>query len=243
MFKKITRKYKSFQYFLKNKVSRPNQEPILIFGFPKSGTSAIASLLSKRTGLDATIDTKYLWEPYVSRISKGELNYERHISKFSYPFSKTIIKEPNLVFIVDEVMKYYDKPKVIIITRDKARTIKSILDRLKLEGNLSSNPKEKDINKNWRVLLLSENKHYVQNISEKYDLADNNLKKLEKYNPVYVKYEEFIENKIKTIDKIAKQLKLPLKNDISNIIDTPFQPRSRNDLSVEDFFGDNIKYI
>jgi hypothetical protein len=243
LFKKLMNKLISLKIAMYNKFSQPNENPILIFGFPKSGTSVITGLLSQRTGIDATIDTKYLWEPYVSHILNGDLNFRTHVEKYSYPFAKGIIKEPNLVFIVEQVLEYYENPKVVVITRDKSKTIKSILDRLKLDGDLSSNPPENEIDKNWRVLLLSENRHYVQNISKKYDLAQRNLKKLEQYNPVYVKYEDFLQDKIKTIDFIAERLRLPIKNNIADIIDVPFQPKSRNKKSVKEFFGENIKYL
>lgn len=228
---------------LRNKFSSPNKNPILILGFPKSGTSAITGLLSRRTGLKATIDTKYLWEPYLTELLNNRLDFKKHIKKHSYPFSKSIIKEPNLVFLVDELLNYYKNPKVVIIKRDKAENIKSILDRLKIPGDLKKNPKPEIINKNWRSLLLNEDRHYIESLSYKFDISTSNLEKFKHLNPIYVNYKEFKQNKILTIDKITNSLDLKVKNDVSDIVNKPFQPKSQNHKSIEDFFGDNLKYI
>jgi hypothetical protein len=228
---------------LKNKLTKPNPNPILILGFPKSGTSAITALLSKRTGIQATIDTKYLWEPYLSQIIENKLDFKKHLSKNSYPFSKKIIKEPNLVFLVDHLIEYYRSPRVIIIQRDKAKNIKSILDRLNLRGDLLSNPSLEDVNKNWHSLLFDNDKHYIETLSDKYDIAENNLEKLGCLNPVFIRYEDFLQDKNKTIDNLAITLGLSLKDSISDILDKPFQPSSSNKKGVEDFFGKNFKYF
>lgn len=228
---------------IKNKLTKPNPNPILILGFPKSGTSAITALLSKCTGIKATIDTKYLWEPYLSQIIENKVDFKKHLSKNSYPFSKKIIKEPNLVFLVDHLLEYYKKPKIVIIQRDKTKNIKSILDRLNLRGDLLLNPRPEDVNKNWHSLLFDGNKHYIKTLSDKYDTAQNNLKKLCSLNPVLIKYEDFLKDKKSTIDNLTITLGLTIKNDISNIVDRPFQPTSKNKKSVNDFFRQNLKHL
>ncbi|QSS98032.1 hypothetical protein [Psychroflexus sp. ALD_RP9] len=228
---------------LKNKLTKPNPNPILILGFPKSGTSAITGLLAQSTGLSATIDTKYLWEPYLSQIIENKLDFKKHLYKNSYPFSKKIIKEPNLVFLVDQIISYYKQPKIVIIKRDKEKNIKSILDRLNLPGDLVSNPRPDKVNKNWHSLLFENDRHYVKTLSKKYDLAQNNLKKLSSLNPIFIQYEDFLKDKKSTISHLTSTLDLSEKNDITSILDKPFQPSSKNKKSVDEFFGNNLKYF
>src|SRR5699024_10947107 len=139
---------------LQNWVSRPRKNPILIFGFPKSGTSVIAALIAHRANKSVTLDTKNLCEPYISKIKSGELDLKSHINQYSYPFSKDIIKEPNFVFIVDEILKVYSEPQVVVTQREKLTNIKSILDRLGVSGDLTENPSRFEVNRNWHSLLF-----------------------------------------------------------------------------------------
>ncbi len=227
----------------RNWTSTLQKDPVLIFGFPKSGTSAITALLAHRTNKSVTLDTKYLWEPYLSKIKKDEIDLRSHLKKFSYPFSKDIIKEPNMVFMVEQLLDIYSNPKIVVIKRDKLNNIRSILNRLEIPGDLRENPIPSQINKNWRGLLLNDGKHYIDVLNQYYQEAEKNLSMLKPLKPVKISYENFNRNKEKEIDRIAKELNLKTLNNINHLLNKEFQPKGNNKVSVEDFFGENIKKL
>ena len=227
----------------RNLVSKPISDPILIFGFPKSGTSAITALLAQRTNKTVTLDTKYLWEPFISKIKTGDINLSKHINKYSYPFSKEIIKEPNMVFIIDKLLTFYPNPKVLIIKRDKLTNIKSILDRLQIPGDLEINPKKENINKNWINFILKDDLHYIDVLNNHYLKAEKNLDLLKCLNPVYINYEDFKYNKKAEIDRIANELSLEPKFEIDHLLDVQYQPKGKNNKDVKSFFGNNLKKL
>ena len=60
-----------------------------------------------------------------------------------------------------------------------------------------------------------------------------------KHNIELARYEDFLDHKAGAISKLATRLGLSEKNDISNDIDTCFQPRENNrNVSWIDFFGE-----
>jgi hypothetical protein len=228
---------------LRNWIYTPNLNPVLVFGFPKSGTSAISALLAHRTNKSLTLDTKYLWEPYLSEIKEGKIEFDRHIRRFSYPFSKAIIKEPNMVFITDKILPVYSNAKILVIKRDKLDNIKSILDRLKIPGNLKENPEYSVVNRNWRSLLFSKDEHYVDVLNKHYKEAEIKLNMLKPQNPVFITYENFKKDKEKEIDRIANELNLAVKQNINHLLNEQFQPKSKNIESTQEFFGENLKKL
>ncbi|WP_341200554.1 hypothetical protein [Croceibacter atlanticus] len=231
---------KSIENNFKNFIYKPNPNPILIFGFPKSGTSAIAYLLSIRTNKSLTSDTKYLWEPYISNIKNESIDLKAHINKYSYPFSKDIIKEPNMVFIVEKILNIYKNPKILIIEREKLSNIRSILNRLKLPGDLKENPKINSVNKNWRAFIFKQNNHYIDVLNNHYLESQKNLQLLKEFNPVYIKYEDFCKNKIGEIDRISTELNLKIKCEINDFLNVQYQPKGLVNSTNSDFFGENI---
>lgn len=227
---------------LRNYFAIIEKDPILVFGFPKTGTSAIASLLAERSGLSSTIDTKYLWEPYLGQLKIGELDFKEHVKKHKYPFSKKIIKEPNMCFLVKEAINFWPKAQVIRISRNKGDTIKSILQRLGVPGNLSQNPIREVVNTNWHSLVFDGDEHYVSVLSRKYDDCLENLTFLSEHRPIDISYERFKTDKQGSIDWLCEQLELYKLKDITSLLDKQFQPKGFA-ISCEEFFGDNLALL
>ncbi|MGV2831202.1 sulfotransferase [Myxosarcina sp. GI1(2024)] len=122
-----------------NRTARIHPEPIVILGNPKSGTTAIASLLGKATGKEVIIDPFYRIENSVNlrqKIQTKELTFRDFIQKHKYYFAPEIIKDPYLIFIYEEFLECFPQAKVIYISREPRDNIRSILNRLKIPGNL-----------------------------------------------------------------------------------------------------------
>src|SRR5690554_887217 len=97
------------------KLAKPNMDALWIFGMQKAGTSAIAGLLAHRAGKTVTIDSPYLWNPYLNQIKNGQLSLREHIRKYPFDFSKEIIKEPNATFLLDEIQENFTLAHYIYI--------------------------------------------------------------------------------------------------------------------------------
>ncbi|WP_417238832.1 sulfotransferase domain-containing protein [Bizionia sp.] len=238
----LKRKLKKRWDRLNKKPIIPNKDALWIFGVQKSGTTAIAALLSKRSGLSVTLDTKMLWNPYLENIREGKLNLLQHINANPYDFSKKIIKEPAASFLIKHLKEYFYLEKYIFIYRNPYDVIRSILNRLNIEGD-KVNIDINSVNPNWRYIfgdgtnyILKLSKHWLEVYSQdEYIYNDKCL---------FVSYDLFNEDKLKFIDELCEGLQLPKKNSILNILDEDFQPRGNTNVDLRVFFGeDNFQII
>ena len=230
---------------IRNLIYTPNSAATIILGFPKSGTSALTGMLATRSGKSASIDTPCLWEPYLKKIQEDGLDFKKHVFNNPFRFSKDIVKEPNMVFLLDKLPEVFKMNKVIIIRRNPYKNIKSILDRLGLPGNLQRDSELPEFNKNWqRLLLEGKGDNYVERLANKWYNVDSQLKLISEYSLTFeVQYEDFNEHKVQTIDSIIEFLNWERKNSIDQILNKPYQPRSANNISISDFFGDNLVFL
>jgi len=96
-----------------------NQTKVIILGNQKSGMTAIAKLLAINTGENVLLDSPLLWEPNFSKIYRGELELKDLVNQNKYYFSRSIIKEPNLTFLYEDLIKVYSSSvKYLFIVRD-----------------------------------------------------------------------------------------------------------------------------
>lgn len=185
--------------YFRNLFSKPNKNAIWVFGFPKSGTSAITGLLSAATGLSATIDTKYLDDPFRTQIIERKLSIKHLVNKYSYPFSKQILKEPNATFFINEIGEFFLLHRYIFIVRNPFQNIRSILNRLNLPGNREYISME-NVHPNWRYLFqVGKGKDYIDELVNWYLKVNSQYDKIEVENCKLVRYEDFLLSKEKYI--------------------------------------------
>lgn len=240
-------------YRIKNKLTRmhsnykqlnakPNRNAIWIFGVQKSGTSAIAGLLAKRSNKSVTLDTPTLWDPFYSQMLNAELDIITHIKSNPYPFSKTIIKEPVASLFVSELDTYFNMDKYVFIYRNPHDVIRSILNRLHLPGDRKDIDLN-EINENWRV-HFKDGTNYIKSLTELWIKVYSQEEAIDDQRCIFVKYEDFLKDKIEFIDDLCEKLNLSPKNNITEILDYNFQPRGRSNTNLNEFFGeDNYNYI
>lgn len=222
---------------IKNFISKPNRKAIWIFGMQKSGTTAIAALLAKKTGKSVTLDTKYLWEPYSSQILSKEISIEELVNKYSYPFSKQIIKEPSATFIIDVIKQYFFLEKYVFIVRNPYDNIRSILNRLNLPGDKLSIDLSQ-INPNWQYIFQNEyGKNYIGVLAKRWVEANSQMEIINSESCVLVKYEDFILDKETYIENLAKELGLPKNKSISEIVNINYQSKGNRNTNIMEFFG------
>lgn len=236
--RQLEKKWENYQ----RKKIKPNKNALWIFGVQKSGTSAIAALLARRTGKSVTIDTPLLWDPYYSEIRKGQLCFTNHISNNPFDFSKDIIKEPAASVLIDKVDSYFNLKQFIFIYRNPYDVIRSILNRLDLPGDME-NIDLNLIDENWQVHFDKE-VNYIDSLINLWIEVYSQNSYIESDRCIFVKYEDFKLDKQNFIDSLVDTLGFNKINDIKDILDHSFQPKGNSEVNLIHFFGiNNYKLI
>jgi len=229
--------------FLRGIFVNITSNPIFVFGNQKSGTTAISGLLSIMTQLPATLDIIPLQHKDLSNLQYGKISFNQFVRKYRYNFSKKIIKEPSLTFFYDEVKKYFSFEKSIFVVREPKDNIRSILNRLNIRGDLKELNNTRFLTPLWKQIIFNDwlgiqYNNYIESLAGRWQKAVD-IYRENKNDFVLVKYEDFLKNKVKTIEKIAEEFSLPIKNDITSVVDKPFQPAGNSNINILEFFGEN----
>lgn len=222
--------------------------PVFVLGMQKSGTSAIAALLGLRTGIEPTIDLERDWRrTTVDLASRDVGEFDRFVRRNAVDFSRGIVKEPNLTFLVEHLQRCWPQSPRVFVVRDPAQTIRSILDRLDLPGDLDAWPPERlaAVPSAWRVVLDNawigvESSHPIESLAARWKVAAG----IAAADPsgILVRYEDFLADKAGVIDDLAGRLGLPTVASIEADLDRPFQPRGRP-RSPKEVFGGNLERL
>lgn len=128
--------------------------------------------------------------------------------------------------------------------REPRDNIRSILNRLKLPGDLPALEKEQwdRMSPAWRMIvdcrwLGFEAGNYIEMLARRWNyMADVYLENASGF--VLCRYEDFINDKAGEIKRLANQFGLPPKNDISERVDVQYQLKGDRDVSWLRFFGE-----
>lgn len=228
--------------------------PWFILGNPKSGTTAIAKLLSMASGKTLTADFSRAIPHYTLPLELRYklLSFKDFIEKYKYEFSNELIKEPMLTFFVKELFTHFPDAKYIFIIRDPYQNIRSILNRLKIPGNLQDIDlfewEELKITPAWKLALQSEmigfhSQNYIEAMAHRWNVAASSyLENQDKF--ILVKYEDFKQDKENYIYQLCGKMGLDIVSNISDQVNVQFQPKGNSKVKIEEFFGDaNYKII
>lgn len=220
--------------------------PIFILGNPKSGTTVISSLLSMATSQTLTSDfVRTINHPTLQlELNFKLLSFADFINMYSDEFSNQVIKESFLTFYIPQLLQYFPQAKFVFIVRNPLQNIRSILNRLKIPGNLQDIDlfawDELIKTPVWRIALQSEvlglNSHnYIDSMAKRWNVgAEHYLQNKERF--ILVKYEDFLEDKQAFICRLAGQLGLSCDNDVSHFLDVQFQPKGDSQVDLKTFF-------
>lgn len=263
---------------INNTFTKINPEPIIFLGNPKAGTTVISNLTALAS--DKTINYDVTFKAYLSdwqypltkilrklklttniySYSYGMSLYDQQMSFYEFVqrkkslFSSDIIKDPNFTFFYKELVNIFPNAKFVYIVRNPFDNIRSILNRLNIEGNLNQKSEiyqtklaslKKELPTWARVLEGNyppvSGTNYIENLSLRWNLGvDTYLKNLD--NMFLVQYEDFMKNKMGYIHNLCDKLNLPVVSDISNKLNKQYQPKGKFNLDLYTFFGeDNIK--
>ncbi|MGB3193590.1 MAG: sulfotransferase [Limnoraphis sp.] len=251
----IYQKIRGFRYQVeeefKKRVTSVHPHPILVLGNQKSGTSAIAALLAENTGLSVTIDiTQEVEHPIYHHVILGKLSFDEYIQRHKLYFSNAIIKEPNLTLFYNQLIDYFPQSQFVFIIRDPRDNIRSILNRLQLPGNLTEIQLEQRqmLTQAWQLIIDNfglnlPGSNYIEKMAYRWDymanLYSNNSEKM-----ILIRYEDFLQDKVSQIERLAQKLGLKPINDISDKVNIQFQGRGDRNVKWQDFFEkDNLSRI
>ncbi len=250
--KKIKPASKKLGFFLKSKIYtysrvffKLEKKPIFILGNQKSGTSAIANILAKAVNQSSSIDlflSGYKYD-YLLDWKKNNISTEKFIKLNRIDFSKKIIKEPHLSVFYEELVRHYPESKFVFIVRNPLDNIRSILDRLKINGSqkfIENNSSK--IFHSWELVFRTDwlggkESNLIEVLSERWKIIAKIFLE-NKQNIILVKYEDFTKNKVRVINELAEKLNLTVSRDVKKILNYQFQPRGKNrNTDPEKFFG------
>lgn len=226
--------------------SRPNPDSVIVLGNQKSGTSAIAGLLAAATDQTATIDFpgEITNLRYVD-VLQGRMDARAFLWRYRHEFSRDIVKEPSLTWIAREVFRELPHAKGVLVVRDPAQNLRSLLDRLDLPGDAPGLTEERlaRLSRAWRRNIDCRwmgcaGESYVEWMSHRWVRAAALA-----LDPVLgltvIRYEDFMADKVGCLRTTASSLGLDFRPD--RLVDTnhAFQPRgSHRGVSPHIFFGE-----
>ena len=227
----------------------PFRSPIIILGNQKSGTTAIASLLADYGKLTKTLDIPEMWG-CERDLHAGTLAFQTFVENFPHRFSTQVIKEPCLTYLDEKCMAVFSSSPYVFIIRHPVDNIRSILDRLKIPGNQDYiDLNNYEMNNTWAYvmngqLLNINHDHYIARLALRWVMAAEIYLK-HKQQMKLVRYEDFMESKYGTIQRVAESLGVPQKKDIEPLLHVQYQQQGKNRGTPSiDFFGEkNLSMI
>ncbi|WP_085680452.1 sulfotransferase family protein [Marinobacter salarius] len=229
------------------------KDKIIVAGMPKSGTTAIAKLLG------ASIQSPVCSDPFhqldVRRVEyrealfSGELSVRKLWKEHRDVFSGRVIKDPNFPLFIDDLRGFLPDSDIVFIIRDPRSNIRSILNRLGISGDPCDNKdKVSQLKGAWFNVLSGvspefQGDDYLEKIAWRWRVsAENYLRNEDSIR--LIRYEDFNVNKKGQIESLVSDLGLTVSSDISAEVDVQYQPKGKNSISFEDFFGvDNLARI
>lgn len=222
---------------------REHERPILVFGNQKSGTSAISMLLGEATGLRTQMDIRGVWEPHLTPLLAGQTGLDEFVRRNAYAFSAPIVKEPGLTFVARALAAHFPKSPCIFIVRNPFQNVRSILNRLGLDGRIDEAGFDARSlpNATWRSIMTGADLgleatdpitvqalRWVRAVAE-YDAQPERF--------ILMRYEDFLRDKETAITNLARRVGLEPAHSIAGSKDRQFQPRGKSGVDPAAFFG------
>lgn len=241
----LQRSQQQVQWFISNLGYAVHKDPVFIFGNQKTGSTAIAALLAQATQNTAILDMFYRIPWTVeTRLLQKSLPFGTFVQRHRRLFSAKVIKEPDLVFFLDDLTACFPASKMVFLLRDPRDNIRSILNRLNLPGSQEQLTEPQFANlpsQLWRIVMEgtlfgTQGNSYIETMALRWrkmvELYESRSDRI-----LLLRYETFLEDKVGCIGRLADQLDLRATTDISSAVDTQYQPRGDRSTRPLEFFG------
>jgi hypothetical protein len=223
---------------------RINRQPVIVLGNPKSGTTAIAALLAEFCGLTAAAHgLPWLYEDHIEEFARRELTLNAIIANNRRAFAAGVIKEPFLTQLYGDLHTRFPHSPFIFIVRDPRDNIRSILDRVRVPGNLERIPDDlwRSIPPAWQETIRNQfygltTESYIESLAIRWSkIARIYLEDRDRL--ILCPYEQFLADKETEIRRLAEAVGRAQAADIRADLDKQFQPRGQRNVNWLDFFG------
>jgi hypothetical protein len=212
--------------------------PIFVLGHPKSGTTAIASLLAKTSGEDLTDD---LFHQIALPQRKKEALFDTpgafagFVARYPAYFANRINKSPKLTFLYGELRALFPAARYVYIVRDPRSALRSFLGWRGIPGNLATIDDPKQL-RQLEVLPTQAPGHYVERLARRWNqAADVYLQHQDQM--VLVRYEDFASEPVATVRRLAASVGLSPAIDISQDVSVRYKSSGAAGIAWRDFFG------
>ena len=238
---RLQKRFEQLNRRVKELLARPNKTPIFVLGNQKSGTTAIAALLAKRTGCSVTLDLTTHHSELVVGIYNNRKPIEALIDERGIEFSRDVIKDPNLTFLYPWLRERFPRGQFVQVVRDPRANFRSILDRHDIDGHRPNIDLEELKSKcsdyqgmwdAWKIILDGswmglEGKTHIDMLAARWVAAAKTyLGHSEDIE--LIRYEDSMSDKLKAVDDLIERLNLPIGNSVEDQVDTQFQPRGNH---------------
>ena len=228
---------------------RVEEQPIFVLGNHKAGTTAVAALLGELSGLPVSLELKrQIHRPQFDQVYSGQLPMEVFVNQNRVAFSRRIIKENQLLFVVDALHRRFPEGQFVGIIRDPRDNIRSILNRLDLPGDGDQSFRAISVGRGWRHVIDNtwldiDCENYIEQLAHRWNRAAE-IYLANRQRIQLVQYEKFNENKREVLVELAERLGIRHENDITPWLNVQYQPRGNRSITWPEFFGShNLKLI
>jgi hypothetical protein len=224
----------------------PHPDPVFVLGTQKSGTTAVAALLGLAAGQPVSLDlVRDLRRPTAMLVVQGRLGFGRFVRRHAVDFSRPIVKEPNLTFLLPWILRRWPRARTLFVVRNPLQTVRSVLDRLGLPGDRDGLDPAAEIPPGWRPVLDSRwvgaaGDDMLTQLGGRARIAAEIALATLRARPETTRvltYEAFLGDKAGAIRAVAADLGLPSDGEIEPHLETPFQPAGRGERDPHRFFG------
>ncbi|MEO0964129.1 MAG: hypothetical protein AAFY08_03325 [Planctomycetota bacterium] len=216
---------------------------VIVLGCQKSGTSAIAALLGRATGLDAQIDfSRDFARPRFPDVLAGRMTLDAYLRRNAYDMRAPIVKEPSLTLLYEPLKRRFPQTPFVFVMRHPLDNIRSIFDRIGVPGTVTDGSVDGIESSAWRFIMSGADLKDPPG-----DLVSIAAMRWVKYNEVYdnqreafqlVRYEEFMQDKQRVIESLADRLGLDIAADIASLVDVRYQRSGKRITDYREYFGE-----
>ena len=225
----------------------------VFLGHQKSGTTAIANLVAKRAGLSYSNDPVYNCArksvKNLKMLENDDLSIIDVVNNNKGLFYRDVVKDPDFSLSPSIVKEIYPSAKIVFISRKPEDIIRSIFDRLGLDGRNGETSVDGELlhkpTPHWEYMLNGDGidgRTCVERLASRIERVT--IKYLEiKDECILINYEDFRKDKLDFIDRIIQKLGLQPLNNIDRYLDYQFQPKGISSQPEEFFSTTNQKII
>ncbi len=229
-----------------NRRDKQPRRPVFVLGNQKSGTTAIAALLAQCIGEPFISDVLYRNKLHLKDLLDGTPSLAELVQSHPESFAATVVKDNDFTFLYPSLARAFPEAGFVFIVRDPRQNIRSVLNRLKLPGDLDSLTAEQYAHlrkklPGWHTILTgssfgSSTGHYIDVLADRWVRA-NQVYLSASDRMTVVRHEDFDAAKRPVIERLATELGFSVANDISGSQDRQFQPLGDRTITPEAFFG------